>query len=86
MNSKVSCIPQSPAERWKRVCTLVSEAARARRAGLGARNHGDEITAIRAEQRATDALVSELDHLAQQGVLNEVANCLEVIYGRAEGC
>lgn len=86
MNAHVSCIPKGPAERWSRICTLVSDASRARKDGLGARNHADEIAAVKAEHRATDQLVSELDQLAQQGVLDEISNCLSVIYGQAEGC
>lgn len=85
MNAQSTCIPNGPAERWARITRLVAEATRARRDGLGARNHAEEIVAVKAEQRATDALVSELDQLAQQGVLDEIGNCLSVIYGRAEG-
>lgn len=85
MNAHLTCIPTGPAELWSRICALVSDAARARRNGLGARNHAEEITAVKAEQRATDELVSELDQLAQQGVLDEISSCLSVIYGRAEG-
>lgn len=85
MNAQPTCIPNGPAERWARITSLVADAAKARRDGLSARDHSDEIAAVKAEQRAADALVSELDQLAQQGVLEEIGNCLSVIYGRAEG-
>lgn len=78
-------IPSGPAERWARIINLVAEGTKARRERQGARNHVEEIAAVKAEQRAADALVSELDQLAQQGVLEEIGNCLSVIYGRAEG-
>ncbi len=84
MNRHLPDTLSGPAERWARITALVSEAARARRDGMAARNHAEEIAAVKAEQRATDALVTELDQLAQQGVLEELGGCLSVIYGRAE--
>lgn len=84
MNEKLACISKGPAERWARIITLVEEAIQARRDGIGAHSHDEEISAVKSEQRAADDLISELDQLAQQGVLEEIGNCLSVVYGRVE--
>lgn len=85
MNVHPTCIPKGPAERWTRIRSLLADAVRARGGAAEIRNHDEEIAAARAEPRAADEIITELDQLAQQGVLEEIGNCLEVIYGRAEG-
>ncbi|MCC5965523.1 MAG: hypothetical protein JJU24_05240 [Natronohydrobacter sp.] len=86
MNTQISCTPQGTAERWSRICSLVADATRARRDGVGVRDSHEEIAEVWVKwTRATDDLVSELDHLAQQGVLDAIGTGLDLIYRREEG-
>ncbi len=65
---------------------LVAEVTRARCATLGAHSHDEELTAVRAEKRAADALVSELALLAQHCMLEEIGDYLTCHHSRAGRC
>lgn len=84
MNPHFSIVPQGPARRWDRICRLVAETSKARRNRYGAQTDAGQRDADKAELDAMAELCSELRHLAEQGVLDEIGNCLALIYGRAE--
>lgn len=77
--------PVTASDRWARIRQHLDTIERARQAATSALCHDSEISLVRAEQTATFALVTELNRLGDAGVLDEIGNCLNLIYGPAEG-